>query len=72
MAYNPELFQARLNGFKGVFILAPDLEDRGIRIQYRPSQHKFFTDHNVLEIIKHSTSGRALLKNSDDSLYQIV
>ena len=67
MAYNPEfiqdnsmpcVIQARLNGIKGVFVLAPDLNDRGELIQYRPSQCKFQTNHNILEIVKHSKSGK--------------
>ncbi len=66
MKYNPELIednympcviQARLNGIKGVFVLAPDLDDKGILIQYRGSQHKFDANHNVLEIVKHASSG---------------
>jgi hypothetical protein len=66
MAYNRELIQddympcviqARLNGIKGVFVNAPDLNDRGELIQYRPSQQKFLANHNVLEIVKHSSSG---------------
>ncbi|CAF2053186.1 unnamed protein product [Rotaria magnacalcarata] len=70
MIYNPELIednympcviQARLNGIKGVFVIAPDLSDRGILIQYRPSQYKFSTDHNILEIVKHSSSGMTFL-----------
>ncbi|CAF3949624.1 unnamed protein product [Rotaria sp. Silwood2] len=68
--YNPELIednympcviQARLNGIKGVFVMAPDLSDRGVLIQYRPSQYKFKVDHNVLEIVKHSSSGMVFL-----------
>jgi hypothetical protein len=55
--YMPCVIQVRLNGMKGVFALAPDLADRGILIQYRDSQHKFKTNHNVLEIIKHASSG---------------
>ncbi|CAM4866237.1 unnamed protein product [Rotaria socialis] len=70
MIYNPEriednympcVIQARLNGIKGVFVIAPDLSDRGILIQYRPSQYKFSVDHNILEIVKHSSSGMAFL-----------
>ncbi len=53
----PCVIQVRLNGIKGVFVLAPDLADRGILIQYRRSQLKFETDHNVLEIIKYANSG---------------
>ncbi len=56
--YMPCVIQARLNGIKGVFVLAPDLDDRGILIQYRESQHKFETNHNVLEIVKHASSGK--------------
>jgi hypothetical protein len=55
--YMPCVIQVRLNGIKGVFVLAPDLADRGILIQYRRSQLKFETDHNVLEIIKYANSG---------------
>ena len=67
MIYNPELIeqeympsviQARLNGNKGTFAVDPSLADRGILIQYRDSQHKFKADHNVLEIVKHASSGR--------------
>jgi hypothetical protein len=67
MVYNPELIednympcviQARLNGIKGIFVKAPDLNDRGILIQYRPSQYKCKVDHNVLEIVKHASSGK--------------
>ncbi|CAF1301596.1 unnamed protein product [Adineta steineri] len=57
----PCVIQARLNGIKGVFALANDLKDRGVLIQYRPSQNKFKVDHNILEIIKHSSSGMAFL-----------
>jgi len=66
MEYNPELIeddympsviQARLNGNKGVFAVGPDLADRGVLIQYRDSQHKFEVNHNVLEIVKHASSG---------------
>ncbi len=54
----PCVVQARLNGIKGVFALAPDLSGRGMLIQYRDSQHKFKTNHNVLEIVKHASSGK--------------
>jgi hypothetical protein len=54
----PCVIQARLNGIKGVFALAPDLDERGVLIQYRDSQCKFKADHNVLEIVKHSSSGK--------------
>ncbi len=56
--YMPCVIQARLNGIKGVFVKAPDLDNRGILIQYRPSQYKFDVSHNVLEIVKHSSSGK--------------
>ncbi|CAF1214667.1 unnamed protein product [Rotaria sordida] len=70
MCYNPEVIennympcviQARLNGIKGVFVVAPDLSNKGILIQYRPSQYKFKVDHHVLEIVKYSSSGMAFL-----------
>lgn len=61
----PCVIQARLNGIKGVFVLAPDLNDRDILIQYRPSQHKFNTSHNILEIIKHSSSGKLSFKKQN-------
>ncbi len=51
------MIQTRLNGLKGVFVKAPDLKDRGVLIQYRPSQYKFDVKHNVLEIVKHFCSG---------------
>ena len=66
MKYNPELIeddympsviQARLNGNKGVFAVDPTLAGRGVLIQYRDSQHKFKVNHNVLEIVKHASSG---------------
>jgi hypothetical protein len=56
--YMPCVIQARLNGIKGIFVKAPDLDDRGVLIQYRPSQRKFMVNHNVLEIVKHSSSGK--------------
>ena len=54
----PCLIQARLNGIKGIFVLAPDLADRGILVQYRPSQEKFTVTNNVLEVVKHSSSSK--------------
>ncbi len=54
----PCVIQARLNGIKGVFVIAPDLNDRRVLIQYRDSQHKFKVNHNILEIVKHSSSGK--------------
>jgi hypothetical protein len=53
----PCVIQARLNGIKGIFVLAPDLDNRGVLVQYRDSQYKFKANHNVLEIVKHSSSG---------------
>jgi len=52
----PCVIQVRLNGLKGVLVKAPDLENRGALIQYRPSQYKFDVNHNVLEISKHFRS----------------
>jgi hypothetical protein len=71
MVYNPELIednympcviQARLNGIKGVFVIAPDLNNRGVLIQYHRSQYKFGVNHNVLEIVKHASSGKKIFK----------
>lgn len=56
--YMPCVIQARLNGIKGLLVIAPALNDRGKLIQYRPSQYKFKTNHNVLEIVKHASSGK--------------
>jgi hypothetical protein len=60
----PCVIQARLNGIKGVFVLAPDLDDRGILIQYRDSQYKFETNHNIFEIVKHASSGKKNFMNN--------
>lgn len=54
----PSVIQIRLNGIKGVLAYAPDLDDRGVLIQYRPSQEKFFSNHNILEIVKHGSAGK--------------
>lgn len=54
----PCVIQIRLNGLKGVLVNSPELSDRGVLIQYRPSQHKFDASHDVLEIAKHFTSGK--------------
>ena len=54
----PCVIQIRLNGLKGVLVNSPELNDRGVLIQYRPSQLKFDVDHHVLEIAKHFTSGK--------------
>ncbi|UJR36496.1 hypothetical protein I4U23_029217 [Adineta vaga] len=59
--YMPCIIQARLNGIKGIFVLAPELNDRGRLVQYRPSQCKFIANHNVLEVVKHSSSGTAFM-----------
>lgn len=53
----PSVVQIRLNGIKGILTHAPDLDDRGVFVQYRPSQEKFLSRHNVLEIVKHGTAG---------------
>ncbi len=52
------MIQFRLNGLKGVLVKAPDLQNSDVLIQYRPSQYKFSVEHNVLEIVKHSRSGK--------------
>jgi hypothetical protein len=53
----PCVIQARLNGIKGIFVVAPVVDNRGVLVQYRDSQYKFNANHNVLEIVKHSSSG---------------
>ena len=64
----PSVIQIRLNGLKGVMVKAPELNDRGVLIQYRPSQCKFDVSHNVLEIAKHFNSGK---KRGEDSLSSV-
>ncbi|KAK9721562.1 hypothetical protein K7432_003305 [Basidiobolus ranarum] len=49
----PPVFQFRLGGCKGVLALSPFV--RGDQIQIRPSQIKFESHHNILEIVKVST-----------------
>ncbi|CAF3918308.1 unnamed protein product, partial [Rotaria sp. Silwood1] len=59
--YRSCVIQVRLNGLKGIFVKAPDLEDKDVLIQYRPSQCKFDVNHNELEIVKHFRSAKAVL-----------
>ncbi|RIA90179.1 RNA dependent RNA polymerase-domain-containing protein [Glomus cerebriforme] len=49
----PSAFQFRLAGYKGV--LCQSRFVRNNQIQVRPSQHKFESDHNVLEVIRCSS-----------------
>ncbi|CAO3621898.1 unnamed protein product [Cunninghamella echinulata] len=49
----PCAFQFRLGGAKGVLMLSNKLS--GSKIQLRPSQIKFNSDHYMLEVVRHST-----------------
>ncbi|GBC02547.1 hypothetical protein RclHR1_04680008 [Rhizophagus clarus] len=53
LKYVPSAFQFRLAGYKGV--LCQSRYARGNQIKVRPSQYKFESDHNVLEVIRCST-----------------
>ncbi len=63
------MIQFRLNGLKGVLVKAPDLQNSDVLIQYRPSQYKFGVEHNVLEIVKHSRSGKKFYVNVISDFY---
>ncbi|KAF7722345.1 hypothetical protein EC973_003435 [Apophysomyces ossiformis] len=49
----PSAFQFRLGGAKGVLAIAKDLNGR--KVQLRPSQIKFRSNHHMLEVIRYST-----------------
>jgi hypothetical protein len=53
LKYVPSAFQFRLAGYKGV--LCQSRYVHGNQIKVRPSQHKFESVHNVLEVIRCST-----------------
>ncbi|TKX19002.1 RNA-dependent RNA polymerase-like protein [Elsinoe australis] len=55
----PSLFQFRMGGCKGVLAVDPTLSGRAVHI--RPSQRKFKTDYNQLEIIRWSSFASAYL-----------
>ncbi|PNS15990.1 RNA-dependent RNA polymerase 1 [Sphaceloma murrayae] len=55
----PSLFQFRMGGCKGVLAVDPTLSGREVHI--RPSQQKFKTDYNQLEIIRWSSFASAYL-----------
>ncbi|PKY32507.1 RdRP-domain-containing protein, partial [Rhizophagus irregularis] len=48
----PSAFQFRMAGYKGVLCQALDVKEN--QVQVRPSQHKFESHHNVLEVIRGS------------------
>jgi hypothetical protein len=49
----PSAFQFRMAGYKGVLCQALTVKEN--QVQVRPSQHKFESHHNVLEVIRGST-----------------
>ncbi|KAG8629595.1 hypothetical protein KVT40_003460 [Elsinoe batatas] len=55
----PSLYQFRMGGCKGVLAVDPNLTGRAVHI--RPSQKKFETDYNQLEIIRWSSFASAYL-----------
>ncbi|KAI8333219.1 RNA dependent RNA polymerase-domain-containing protein [Blakeslea trispora] len=52
---NPSAFQFRLGGAKGVLTVDNTLDERGIKVQLRPSQKKFESKHLTLEVIRTSS-----------------
>ncbi|GBB90957.1 hypothetical protein RclHR1_18010003 [Rhizophagus clarus] len=48
----PSAFQFRMAGYKGVLCQSTTVKEN--QVQVRPSQHKFESDHNVLEVIRGS------------------
>lgn len=48
----PSVIQIRCSGLKGVLVNTPQLT--GDKIQYRPSQKKFSSDHYFLELVNYS------------------
>ncbi|ORZ09851.1 RNA dependent RNA polymerase-domain-containing protein [Absidia repens] len=55
----PSAFQFRLGGAKGVLMVADKL--KGFKVQLRPSQIKFNSDHYMLEVIRTSSHISAYL-----------
>lgn len=55
----PSAFQFRLGGCKGMLAISTDTDPKGVHI--RPSQIKFESEHNGLEIIRWSQFGIATL-----------
>jgi hypothetical protein len=51
----PSAFQFRLGGAKGVLTIDKDLDSKNVKIQLRPSQIKFESQHLTLEVIRTST-----------------
>ena len=50
--FKPSAFQIRFAGYKGVLALDPSLP--GKRAVFRPSMHKFKSDHRRLEVLQTS------------------
>ncbi|RGB35100.1 RNA dependent RNA polymerase-domain-containing protein [Rhizophagus diaphanus] len=57
----PSAFQFRMAGYKGVLCQSTNVKDN--EVQVRPSQHKFESHHNELEIIRGSTFISAYLNH---------
>jgi hypothetical protein len=51
----PSAFQFRLGGAKGVLTVDKDLDSKNVKVQLRPSQIKFESEHLTLEVIRTST-----------------
>ncbi|CEG64383.1 hypothetical protein RMATCC62417_01363 [Rhizopus microsporus] len=51
----PSAFQFRLGGAKGVLTVDKSLENGRVKVQLRPSQIKFKSEHLTLEVIRTST-----------------
>jgi RNA-dependent RNA polymerase len=66
----PSAFQFRLAGYKGM--LCQSRFVRNDQIQVRPSQHKFESNHNVLEIIRCSTFIPAYLNRQAITLLSVL
>lgn len=60
----PSVIQIRCSGLKGVLVNTPHLA--GDKIQYRPSQNKFSSDHYFLELVNYSQPSKRIELNIID------